>query len=240
MGDRIDILDHVPVRDARYCKKLMKDLGVKVDTEEVLLSRKGLIDFCSMSHMVCLEVLWLNDNNITKIKGLDTNVQLKCLYLHNNRINTLVGSLKYLKHILTLTLNNNRLQDLEATLPLISHITRLEDLGMSPCMPMRMSLRTPTKNKPSRTTSLSPSFVLNSSSCFDAPLGDNDDSNLSSCDAIVVSGYAAIRNVGSSCAAAVADQKISSLSLSLSLPPSLPPSLPLLPQICRAIPWPTR
>lgn len=135
MGDRIEVLDHVPVRDAKYCKKLMKDLGVKVDTEEVLLSRKGLVDFCSMSHMVCLEVLWLNDNNITRIHGLDTNVQLKCLYLHNNRINTLVGSLKYLKHILTLTLNNNRLQDLEATLPLISHISRLEDLGASPWFP---------------------------------------------------------------------------------------------------------
>lgn len=129
MGEQINILDFVPVREAKYCKRLMKDLGVKVDYEEVLLSKKGLVDFCSMSHMVCLEVLWLNDNSITKIRGLDTNVQLKCLYLHNNKINTLQGSLKYLKHLITLTLNNNRLQDLQATLPLIKHITRLEELG---------------------------------------------------------------------------------------------------------------
>ena len=42
------------------------------------------------------------------------NMQLKALYLHNNRINTLKGSLKFLRHIEMLSLQNNRLTDLEA------------------------------------------------------------------------------------------------------------------------------
>mmetsp|Transcript_9810 Transcript_9810/g.19073 ORF Transcript_9810/g.19073 Transcript_9810/m.19073 type:complete len:396 (+) Transcript_9810:121-1308(+) len=131
MGDSIQILDRIEVKDARYCKKLMKEMGIKVDTEEVLLSNKGLLDYCPMGHLLCLEVLWLNDNRITKVHGLDTNVQIKGLYLHNNRINSLKGSLQHLKHVYTLSLYNNRLQDLEATLPLIQHLTHLEDLDLS-------------------------------------------------------------------------------------------------------------
>jgi Leucine-rich repeat (LRR) protein len=78
-----------------------------------------------------MEALWLNDNLLTKIEGLDTNVQLKALYLHDNRISTLKGSLKYLKHIEMLALQNNRLTDLEATLKGMEHLTRLEELDLS-------------------------------------------------------------------------------------------------------------
>ena len=70
-------------------------------------------------------------NLLTKIEGLDTNVQLKALYLHDNRISTLKGSLKYLKHIEMLALQNNRLTDVEPTLKGMEHLTRLEELDMS-------------------------------------------------------------------------------------------------------------
>lgn len=86
---------------------------------------------CSFERLKCMEALWLNDNLLTKVEGLDTNMQLKALYLHNNRINTLKGSLKYLKHIEMLALQNNRLTDLEATLKLMEHLTRLQELDMS-------------------------------------------------------------------------------------------------------------
>jgi len=109
----------------------MKNAGIQVDTPEVLLSHQGLLEVCSFERLKCMEALWLNDNLLTKIEGLDTNLQLKALYLHNNRINTLKGSLKYLKHIEMLALQNNRLTDLEATLKLMEHLTRLEELDMS-------------------------------------------------------------------------------------------------------------
>ncbi len=109
----------------------MKNAGIQVDTPEVLLSHQGLLEVCSFERLKCMEALWLNHNLLTKIEGLDTNLQLKALYLHNNRINTLKGSLKYLKHIEMLALQNNRLTDLEATLKLMEHLTRLEELDMS-------------------------------------------------------------------------------------------------------------
>jgi hypothetical protein len=117
--------------DGRYCEKLMKNAGIQVDTPEVLLSHHGLLEVCSFERLKCMEALWLNDNLLTKVEGLDTNMQLKALYLHNNRINTLRGSLKFLRHIEMLSLQNNRLTDLEATLKLMQHLTRLEELDMS-------------------------------------------------------------------------------------------------------------
>jgi Leucine-rich repeat (LRR) protein len=68
-----------------------------------------------------MEALWLNDNLLTKIEGLDTNVQLKALYLHDNRISTLKGSLKYLKHIEMLALQNNRLTGVRILLYMCPH-----------------------------------------------------------------------------------------------------------------------
>jgi hypothetical protein len=130
MGDYIRILDKAEVRDADYCEKLLS--AASNETTEVLLSRKGLLQNCSMKRFHSLEALWLNDNKLTRISGLDTNMQIKALYLHNNKIATLKeSSLRFLKHIAILSLSNNRLQDLEATLPLIKHLTHLEDLDLS-------------------------------------------------------------------------------------------------------------
>ena len=117
--------------DGRYCEKLMKNAGIQVDTPEVLLSHHGLLEVCSFERLKCMEALWLNDNLLTKVDGLDANMQLKALYLHNNRISTLKGSLKFLRHIEMLALQNNRLTDLEATLKLMQHLTRLEELDLS-------------------------------------------------------------------------------------------------------------
>lgn len=58
-------------------------------------------------------------------------MQIKALYLHNNQLTTLKGSIKCLRHIRTLTLYNNRLQDLSTTLPMMEHLHHLDTLGMS-------------------------------------------------------------------------------------------------------------
>jgi len=110
---------------------LLNIAGVQADTPEVLLSHQKLLEVCSFERLKCMEALWLNDNLLSKMEGLDTNMQLKALHMHNNRIRTLKGSLKHLKHIEMLSLQNNRLTDLEATLKLMEHLTRLEELDMS-------------------------------------------------------------------------------------------------------------
>jgi hypothetical protein len=130
MGDFIHILDKEEVKDAAYCEKLLREASN--ETTELLLAKKSLLQNCSMKRFHSLEALWLNDNKLTSIRGMDTNVQIKALYLHNNKISSLQNSsLKFLKHLQTLTLYNNRLRDLEGTLPLIRHLTHLEDLDLS-------------------------------------------------------------------------------------------------------------
>ena len=127
----VTVLDVPEPHDARFCEKLLRTAGVQVDTPEVLLSNQGLIENCSFERLKCLEALWLNGNKLTKIQGLDTNMQLKSLYLQDNRITTLKGSLQSLRHLEYLALQNNRLTDLEATLKLMQHLSRLEELDLS-------------------------------------------------------------------------------------------------------------
>lgn len=46
----------------------------------------GLKDFDKFPN---LEVLWLNNNKLTEIKGLDSNFRIKSLFVHDNKIRTL-------------------------------------------------------------------------------------------------------------------------------------------------------
>ena len=78
-------------------------------------------------------MLWLNDNKLSKLKGLEDNFRLKHLYVHNNRIASLVNSsccLKELRHLETLQLQGNMLQDLQATLKVLQKLTSLRQLNM--------------------------------------------------------------------------------------------------------------
>ena len=60
----------------------------EVELEGVLNEVAGIekIDLTSMKRMPNLEVLWLNDNLLTKLQGLDFNFRLKHLYLHNKAL----------------------------------------------------------------------------------------------------------------------------------------------------------
>ena len=138
LKDTIQILDVIEKRDARYCDRLLREC--QVSSTEILLSRKGVEELCSFERFQCIDALWLNNNALSRVQGLDTNVQIKALYLHCNRINTLKGSLQKLHHIRMLTLNSNMLQDLIATLPLLEHLHCLEELGASPCLSANTTL----------------------------------------------------------------------------------------------------
>ena len=61
---------------------------------EMFCGKAGIekIDLTSMKRLPNLEVLWLNDNLLTKLQGLDFNFRLKHLYLHNNSITTLTNA----------------------------------------------------------------------------------------------------------------------------------------------------
>ncbi|CAK4229579.1 unnamed protein product [Aphanomyces euteiches] len=96
---------------------------------ELVMSHRNIDVIGNFEAFVSLEVLWLNENNIQDITGLDNCFRIKCLYLQNNRISTLQGSLRHFTFLRELRLFNNRLHDLHTTLRQLSKLLHLEDLG---------------------------------------------------------------------------------------------------------------
>lgn len=82
------------------------------------------------SYFINLECLWLNDNNISDLSGLESNFRLKTLYLHGNQIKTIYpDTFEHFIALNSLTLSNNQLDDLDgciASLKRIRNLTSLE------------------------------------------------------------------------------------------------------------------
>ena len=109
--------------------------GYRKNLTEMFCGKAGIekIDPASMSRLPNLEVLWLNDNMLSKLQGLDFNFRLKHLYIHNNSITTLCNAsccITKLRHLETLQLQGNQLQDLKATLAVLSQLHNLRKLGL--------------------------------------------------------------------------------------------------------------
>lgn len=115
-----DPYDVVPLKD-RKCAK---------ETAEVYLSNRGAQSLINFDHFLNLEVLWLNGNKLRAITGLDLNFRIKELYLHDNQIKTLEGSLPKLVHLRTITLYNNELSDLDLTLSYFKPLPYLTHLDL--------------------------------------------------------------------------------------------------------------
>ncbi|KAG5492961.1 hypothetical protein JKF63_01541 [Porcisia hertigi] len=75
---------------------------------------ESIADFAPLAHV---EELWLSENHIRVIEGLDNMTRLRRLYLHNNRIESLNG-LPPLRHLRELWLSSNRLSALTHLTPL--------------------------------------------------------------------------------------------------------------------------
>lgn len=116
-GDPYEV---IPIPDRKTAK----------NTIELYLSRKGIQILKSCEHFINLEVLWINDNKLKSIHGLDKNFRLKELYAHNNWIKTLEGSLAHLNHLRTVTLYNNELSDLDHTLNHFKNLHYLQHLEL--------------------------------------------------------------------------------------------------------------
>ena len=79
-------------------------------------------------------MLWLNNNRLAKLTGLQQNWRLRELYLQNNQITTVCNAsccLPELLHLNVLDLSDNLLQDLSGTLQVLSKLRYLKHLNMS-------------------------------------------------------------------------------------------------------------
>lgn len=117
LGDPYDAL---PVKNKKYAK----------ECEEIHLGSRNLTGLTRFEDFPNLEVLWINNNKLTKIEGLDINYRIKHLYAQNNSIDTLQGSLFFMKHIETLVLFGNCLTNLDNTISFLRRFKYLKHLEL--------------------------------------------------------------------------------------------------------------
>jgi Leucine-rich repeat (LRR) protein len=67
---------------------------------------------------------------LTGLSGLDLNVRIKHIYLQDNKIRTLKGSLEKMRHLESLVIYNNELRDLDLNLDALSEYPYLQELGI--------------------------------------------------------------------------------------------------------------
>ncbi|XP_078284976.1 leucine-rich repeat-containing protein 72 isoform X2 [Rhinoraja longicauda] len=102
----------------------------KTDVIELYLAEEGLTEVPDLSRFKQLQYLWLNHNKIKRINSLKMNWCLKELYLQNNLILDLTGSLKHLTSLQILLLHNNRLTQVEKTVTELKKMTWLHTLNV--------------------------------------------------------------------------------------------------------------
>ncbi len=99
-------------------------------TIELHLGDRGITRLIDFHAFLSLDTLWLNDNKLKSIAGLENNFRIRHLYLHNNRIRRLKGGLRYFKFLQHVCLYGNLLDDLETTLNELSSNKYLEQLEL--------------------------------------------------------------------------------------------------------------
>ncbi len=117
-GDPWSIL---PVKTRKYAKECI----------EIVLSKRKITELINFDMFENLEALWLTDNRLTEIKGLDANFRIKILCCGKNRITTLEGSsISKMKFLETLYLNNNKLKNLDLVLSNLKNFSFLKNLNL--------------------------------------------------------------------------------------------------------------
>lgn len=107
--------DHdVVLSDPYACLPIANDKNAG-EMREIHLAGRGIQRLHNLQAFVSLDCLWLNNNRLTSLDGLEANFRLKLIYLHNNELVRLQpeGSLEQCTFLQNLTLNGNRLDDLD-------------------------------------------------------------------------------------------------------------------------------
>ena len=115
-----DPMAELAVQNAKYVK----------NCTELHMASKRIQVIAGFEPFVNLEVLWLNDNRLHFLEDLDTNVRVRELFVHDNALRTLQGSISKFKFLNVLNVSNNRLHGLHATLDILSTFQYLRHLEL--------------------------------------------------------------------------------------------------------------
>ncbi|XP_070565614.1 leucine-rich repeat-containing protein 72-like [Ptychodera flava] len=98
-------------------KRQMKKQGIRkdVDVTQLYLADSNLEQVTDLSRFKMLNHLWLNGNKLRRINCLKVNYRLAELYLENNQLVDISGSLGHLTSLRKLMLQRNQLTKLEQT-----------------------------------------------------------------------------------------------------------------------------
>lgn len=102
------------------------------DCTELSLGSQGIEQLAGFETLANLEVLWLNDNKLSCLCNLDHNTRIRQLYVHNNRLSTLYGSLTKLKFLTHLDVSCNQLKGLSKVL-VLKKLRYLQELTLQVC-----------------------------------------------------------------------------------------------------------
>jgi hypothetical protein len=117
---RSDPYDELPQRSEKYA-------GLTTDLH---MGRKGISELWDFENFVNLHTLWLNDNHLYSLEGLERNVRLLHLHCHGNKIGRISETLRHLKFLSHLTLNQNLLTDIEEVIVELRHLRNITYLDL--------------------------------------------------------------------------------------------------------------
>ena len=99
--------------------------------EELHLGGRSIQALRDFESFVALSVLWLNDNQLENLEGLEENFRIKELYVHGNKIKRLQeGGLSHCTFLSLLSLNDNKLDDLENVITELKPKNHLKNLDL--------------------------------------------------------------------------------------------------------------
>lgn len=112
------------------------ELAIKSDKyaglcSELHLGYKNISKLKEFEKFISLDTLWLNNNRLSSIEGLEENFRIKNLFLHGNRLKTLtIGSFEVFGFLNQLTLYDNELEGLDNVLKELKSLRYLTVLDL--------------------------------------------------------------------------------------------------------------
>jgi len=111
----------LPVKTRKFAK----------DCTEIVLSYRKINKLINFENFENLEALWLNNNKLETVDGLEQNFRIKILSFGGNRIQSIKNScLINMKFLKILFLNNNKLRNLDNNILFLKNFSFLENLNL--------------------------------------------------------------------------------------------------------------
>ncbi|XP_065072192.1 leucine-rich repeat-containing protein 72-like [Rhopilema esculentum] len=110
------------------CRK--KGIKRATDVEELYLGKSNIEEAPNFAKFKNLKRLWLNKNQLYRLQGLECNYHLTELYLENNMLTEINGSIQQLTCLQILLLHGNQLQFLTDVIHELRYMQSLKTLNL--------------------------------------------------------------------------------------------------------------